>query len=73
MEGALDDYLLKPITARQFEERLQVVLERKQAFRPVFQAIEAADTMPFEIYRQEYTSPARLGRPRLSPTSPVTA
>ena len=27
-------------------------------------AIEAADTMPFEIYRQEYTSPARLGRPR---------
>jgi glutamate--cysteine ligase len=28
-------------------------------------AIEAADTMPFEIYRQEYTSPARLGRPLL--------
>jgi glutamate--cysteine ligase len=28
-------------------------------------AIEAADTMPFEIYRQEYTSPARLGRPQL--------
>jgi glutamate--cysteine ligase len=27
-------------------------------------AIEAADTMPFEIYRQEYTSPARLGHPR---------
>jgi len=27
-------------------------------------AIEAADTMPFEIYRQEYTSPHRLGRPR---------
>ncbi|WP_372659830.1 glutamate--cysteine ligase [Hydrogenophaga sp.] len=27
-------------------------------------AIEAADTMPFEIYRQEYTSPARLGRPQ---------
>jgi glutamate--cysteine ligase len=26
-------------------------------------AIEAADTMPFEIYRQEYTSPHRLGRP----------
>jgi glutamate--cysteine ligase len=24
-------------------------------------AIEAADSMPFEIYRQEYTSPARLG------------
>ncbi|MFT4193778.1 glutamate--cysteine ligase [Ottowia sp.] len=24
--------------------------------------IEAADSMPFEIYRREYTSPARLGR-----------
>ena len=24
-------------------------------------AIEAADTMPFEIYRKEYVSPARLG------------
>ncbi|MFG6430445.1 response regulator [Roseateles sp. LYH14W] len=43
LEGALDDYLLKPFTARQFEERLQVVLERKQAFRLVFQAIEAGD------------------------------
>lgn len=28
-------------------------------------AIEAADTMPFEIYRQEYTSPLRLGRPQV--------
>ncbi|TNF60338.1 MAG: glutamate--cysteine ligase [Burkholderiales bacterium] len=26
-------------------------------------AIEAADTMPFENYRQEYVSPVRLGRP----------
>ena len=26
-------------------------------------AIEAADTMPFEIFRQEYVSPARLGLP----------
>jgi len=26
-------------------------------------SIEAADTMPFEIYREEYVSPARLGRP----------
>ncbi|QHE85350.1 glutamate--cysteine ligase [Hydrogenophaga sp. BPS33] len=31
-------------------------------------AIEAADTMPFEIYRQEYVSPARLGRPRTQTT-----
>ena len=30
-------------------------------------AIEAADTLPFDIYLQEYTSPARLGRPSASP------
>jgi len=35
-------------------------------------AIEGADTMPFEIYRQEYTSPARLGRPQPQPAA-VTA
>ncbi len=43
VEGALDDYLLKPFTARQFEERLQVILERKHALREVFAAIEAGD------------------------------
>ncbi len=26
--------------------------------------IEAADTMPFEIYREQYVSPARLGMTR---------
>ncbi|MCW5653478.1 glutamate--cysteine ligase [Hydrogenophaga sp.] len=37
-------------------------------------AIEAADTMPFEIYRQEYVSAARLGRPRSeAAASPITA
>ena len=38
-------------------------------------AIEAADTMPFEIYRQEYVSPERLGRPRVAAvaTNAVTA
>jgi glutamate--cysteine ligase len=29
-------------------------------------AIEAADTMPFEIYRKEYVSPVRLGRPQVA-------
>jgi glutamate--cysteine ligase len=29
--------------------------------------IEAADTMPFEIYRQQYVSPERLGVPRRQP------
>lgn len=43
VEGALDDYLLKPFTARQFEERLQVILERKHALREVFAAIESGD------------------------------
>jgi glutamate--cysteine ligase len=28
------------------------------------QRIEAADTLPFEVYRQEYLSPKRLGLPR---------
>ena len=32
-------------------------------------AIELADSMPFEIYRQEYVSPARLGRPRTQATA----
>jgi glutamate--cysteine ligase len=36
-------------------------------------AIEAADSMPFEIYRQEYTSPARLGRPQTAAATPVAA
>ncbi len=43
VEGALDDYLLKPFTARQFEERLQIILDRKHALREVFAAIEAND------------------------------
>ena len=33
-------------------------------------AIEAADSMPFEIYRQEYTSPARLGKPQVAVAAP---
>jgi len=35
-------------------------------------AIEAADTLPFEIYRQEYVSPARLGRPRATADATAT-
>ena len=29
-------------------------------------AIEAADTMPFEIYRQQYVAPERLGMSRVA-------
>ncbi|WP_263569361.1 response regulator [Roseateles oligotrophus] len=43
VEGALDDYLLKPFNARQFDERLRVILERKHALREVFAAIDASD------------------------------
>lgn len=43
VEGALDDYLLKPFNARQFDERLRVILERKHALREVFAAITAGD------------------------------
>jgi glutamate--cysteine ligase len=34
-------------------------------------AVEAGDSLPFEVYRQEYTSPARLGRPQDPPALPV--
>lgn len=43
VEGALDDYLLKPFTPGQFEERLNSVLLRKQALKAVFTAIEQED------------------------------
>ncbi|WP_310389138.1 response regulator [Roseateles sp.] len=43
VEGALDDYLLKPFNARQFDERLRVILERKHALREVFAAIDAGE------------------------------
>jgi glutamate--cysteine ligase len=36
-------------------------------------AIEAADTMPFEIFRQQYVSPARLGLPSRAATQEVLA
>ena len=36
-------------------------------------AIEAADSMPFEIYRQEYVSAARLGRPQVQADAPLAA
>jgi DNA-binding NarL/FixJ family response regulator len=41
IEGALDDYIIKPFTAAAFEERLLAVLARKEALREVFTEIEA--------------------------------
>jgi glutamate--cysteine ligase len=40
----------------QFERSAQASIDAQAA-------IEAADTMPFEVYRQEYLSPRRLGLP----------
>ena len=40
----------------QFERSVQASIDAQAA-------IEAADTMPFEVYRQEYLSPRRLGLP----------
>jgi DNA-binding NarL/FixJ family response regulator len=43
VEGGLDDYLLKPFAPAALEERLDLALRRKQALRPVFDAIERED------------------------------
>ena len=40
----------------QFERSVQASIDAQAA-------IEAADTMPFEVYRQAYLSPERLGLP----------
>lgn len=48
-----------------FSAALQAEFERMTAESIQEQKrIEAADTMPFEIYREQYVSPARLGVPR---------
>ena len=49
-----------PFSAAQ-QARFAALRERSLADQ---RAIEAADTMPFEIYREQYTSPLRLGLPR---------
>ncbi len=52
------------------QARFEAMAERSVADQ---KAIEAADTMPFELYRQEYTSPTRLGQPRSAAEAAVTA
>jgi tetratricopeptide (TPR) repeat protein len=49
VEGGLDDYLLKPFATAQLEARLELALRRKQALKPVFDAIERED---FEVAAQ---------------------
>lgn len=43
VEGALDDYLLKPFSAAEFESRLNTVLARKRVLKKVFELIEDDD------------------------------
>jgi len=54
------ELLAMPWSAKQ-QARFEAMAAKSVADQ---RAIEAADTMPFEIYRQEYTSPTHLGRPR---------
>jgi glutamate--cysteine ligase len=49
--------LMQPFSAEDHARFVQASLDSIDAQRE----IEASDTMPFEIYRQQYVSPARLG------------
>ena len=53
-------FLAQPLASDE-RERLA---EQSQASVAEQQRIESMDSLPFEVYRQQYTSPERLGRPR---------
>ena len=51
------------LLALPFDEALRARFEAEARHSLAEQArIEAADTMPFEVYRQQYLAPERLGR-----------
>ncbi|MFZ3121283.1 MAG: hypothetical protein WA159_23555, partial [Variovorax sp.] len=56
-EAARQALLTQPFAPEDQARFVQASAESIEAQK----AIEAADTMPFEIYRQQYVSPARLG------------
>ena len=56
-ESTRQALLLRPFAAEDHARFVQASADSIEAQK----AIEAADTMPFEIYRQQYVSPARLG------------
>ena len=60
---AREDLLALPLSA---EHEAQLRAQSQTSVREQ-QRIESLDSLPFELYRQQYTSPQRLGRPR-SPT-----
>jgi glutamate--cysteine ligase len=55
------DLLARPWKLAQ-QARYEAMAEKSRLDQ---RAIEASDTMPFEIYRLEYVSAARLGRSRV--------
>ena len=56
-EAARQTLLTQPFATEMQARFVEASVESIEAQK----AIEAADTMPFEIYRQQYVSPARLG------------
>jgi len=56
-ESTRQALLLRPFAAEDHARFVQASADSIDAQK----AIEVADTMPFEIYRQQYVSPARLG------------
>jgi len=63
------DLLARPWTPQQ-QVRYELMARKSLEDQ---RAIEAADTMPFEIFRQQYVSPARLGLPSRAATQEVLA
>ncbi len=63
------DLLARPWTPQQQVQYERMARQSVEAQR----AIEAADTMPFEIFRQQYVSATRLGRPAPAAAQVVTA
>lgn len=56
--------------AAQVEQQLQAFSLASQREQ---ERIESQDSLPFEVYRQQYTSPERLGRPRTAPAQSVAS
>jgi glutamate--cysteine ligase len=63
------DLLARPWTPQQ-QVRYEVMARKSLEDQ---RAIEAADTLPFEIFRQQYVSPARLGLPTRAAAQVVAA
>ncbi|MFN3494523.1 MAG: glutamate--cysteine ligase [Hydrogenophaga sp.] len=67
--SAKAELLARPWSQRQ-QARFEAMAETSMQ---VQREIEAADSMPFEIYRQEYVSAERLGQPLAQPAAALQA